>query len=185
MASAVASFSISTSCIGQCRSYDQSSDRWTARDSVSGQALARLRISNFPARRSGCRSTIIVRAEASEDSSSSVEIAAAVSGAIAVPVVAWSLYTLKTTGCGLPPGPAGSLGAVEGVSYLAILGLVGWSVYTKVKTGSGLPNGPYGALGAVEGMAYLTLLAAIVVFGLQLADFGFIPPPVPGEQCFG
>ena len=88
-------------------------------------------------------------------------------------------------GCGLPPGPAGSLGAVEGVSYLAILGLVGWSVYTKVKTGSGLPNGPYGALGAVEGMAYLTLLAAIVVFGLQLADFGFIPPPVPGEQCFG
>jgi hypothetical protein len=106
-------------------------------------------------------------------------------GLIAVPVVAWSLYTLKTTGCGLPPGPGGSIGALEGVSFLVVFGVVGWSVYTKVKTGSGLPSGPFGLLGAVEGLSYLTILAILAVFGLQFLDYGFIPGPVPGEQCFG
>lgn len=119
------------------------------------------------------------------DSSSASSLAAIASGLVANPVVAWSLYTLKTTGCGLPPGPAGSIGALEGVSYLAILGIIGWSVYTKVKTGSGLPSGPFGLLGAVEGLSYLTVLGIAVVFGLQYLDYGYIPGPVPGEQCFG
>lgn len=44
----------------------------------------------------------------------------------------WSEYTLKTTGCGLPAGPGGLLGALEGISYLFVVGLVGFSVYTKV-----------------------------------------------------
>jgi hypothetical protein len=41
-------------------------------------------------------------------------IVAAAAGLAANPVVLWSLYTLKTTGSGLPPGPAGLLGAAEG-----------------------------------------------------------------------
>jgi len=41
-------------------------------------------------------------------------------------------------------GPGGLLGALEGISYLFVVGLVGWSVFTKVKTGSGLPAGPGG-----------------------------------------
>ncbi|KAL4565447.1 hypothetical protein LXL04_029542 [Taraxacum kok-saghyz] len=41
-------------------------------------------------------------------------------GLIANPVIGWSLYTLKTTRCGLPPGPGGSIGALEGVSYLVV-----------------------------------------------------------------
>ncbi|KAL4572449.1 hypothetical protein LXL04_019226 [Taraxacum kok-saghyz] len=49
-------------------------------------------------------------------------------GLIANPVIGWSLYTLKTTGCGLPPGPGGSIGALEGVSYLVVVGIVGWSL---------------------------------------------------------
>jgi hypothetical protein len=92
---------------------------------------------------------------------------------------------LKTTGCGLPPGPGGAIGAAEGVSYLVILGTVAWSTYTKVKTGSGLPSGPAGLLGAVEGLSYLSLLAILVVFGLQYLDLGFIPGPVPSDMCFG
>jgi hypothetical protein len=28
-------------------------------------------------------------------------------------------------------------------------------------------------------------LAILTVFGLQFLDYGFIPGPVPGEQCFG
>ncbi|CAM6124496.1 unnamed protein product [Calypogeia fissa] len=119
------------------------------------------------------------------DSIGAVGVGAIVGGLVCNPVVGFSLYTLKTTGCGLPPGPGGSIGAIEGVSYLVILGVIGWSIYTKVKTGSGLPQGPFGLLGAVEGISYLTLLAIVVVFGLQALDFGFIPGPLPGKECFG
>ncbi|KAK7406682.1 hypothetical protein VNO78_08311 [Psophocarpus tetragonolobus] len=114
-----------------------------------------------------------------------VEKAAIGGGLISTPVIAWSLYTLKTTGCGLPPGPGGSIGALEGVSYLVVVAIVGWSLYTKAKTGSGLPNGPLGLLGAVEGLSYLALLAIALVFALQYLDKGYIPGPLPADQCFG
>ncbi|KAK9749835.1 hypothetical protein RND81_02G154100 [Saponaria officinalis] len=113
------------------------------------------------------------------------QIAAIGGGLISTPVIGWSLYTLKTTGCGLPPGPGGSIGALEGVSYLVVVGIIGWSLYTKAKTGPGLPNGPFGLLGAVEGLSYLSLLAILVVFGLQFYETGSIPGPLPGDQCFG
>ncbi|CAL9174453.1 unnamed protein product [Musa hybrid cultivar] len=114
-----------------------------------------------------------------------LEIAVAAGGLLSCPVIGVSLYTLKTTGCGLPPGPGGSFGAAEGVSYLVVAGIVGWSLYTKTKTGSGLPAGPYGLLGAAEGLSYLAALAVIVVFGLQFLERGYIPGPLPGDQCFG
>ncbi|KAJ6732928.1 hypothetical protein OIU74_004810 [Salix koriyanagi] len=114
-----------------------------------------------------------------------VEKVAIAGGLVSTPVIAWSLYTLKTTGCGLPPGPGGSIGALEGVSYLAVVGIIGWSLYTKAKTGSGLPGGPSGLLGAVEGLSYLSLIAILVVFGLQFLDKGSIPGPLPSDQCFG
>lgn len=121
----------------------------------------------------------------STSSGTALETAAIAGGLVSNPVIGWSLYTLKTTGCGLPPGPGGSIGALEGVSYLIVVGIISWSLYTKAKTGSGLPNGPYGLLGAVEGLSYLALLAILVVFGLQFLDRGYIPGPVPGDQCFG
>ncbi|OMO84346.1 hypothetical protein COLO4_22099 [Corchorus olitorius] len=123
--------------------------------------------------------------ETSESGDGVVAKAAIAGGLVANPVIAWSLYTLKTTGCGLPPGPGGSIGALEGVSYLVVVGIVGWSLYTKAKTGSGLPNGPFGLLGAVEGLSFLSLLAILVVFGLQFFQTGSIPGPLPSDQCFG
>ena len=123
--------------------------------------------------------------ETSESGNGVIEKAAIAGGLVANPVIAWSLYTLKTTGCGLPPGPGGSIGALEGVSYLVVVGIVGWSLYTKAKTGSGLPNGPFGLLGAVEGLSFLSLLAILVVFGLQFFPNGSIPGPLPSDQCFG
>ncbi|XWS33748.1 hypothetical protein CRYUN_Cryun22dG0110100 [Craigia yunnanensis] len=92
-------------------------------------------------------------------------------GLVANPVIAWSLYTLKTTGCGLPPGPGGSIGALEGVSYLVVVGIVGWSLYTITKTGSGLPNGPFGLLGAVEGLSFLSLLAILGCSSFRTVPF--------------
>jgi hypothetical protein len=130
------------------------------------------------------RRVITCKAEPS-GGNSTLELAAGAAGLASSAVVAWSLYTLKTTGCGLPPGPGGALGAAEGVSYLVVAGLVGWSATTKVRTGSGLPAGPYGLLGAAEGVAYLTIAAIAVVFGLQFLQQGSIPGPLPSEQCFG
>lgn len=119
--------------------------------------------SRVPSRVSSLR---VVSQQTSETSEiGTAGVAAIAAGFIANPVVAWSLYTLKTTGCGLPPGPGGVIGAVEGVSYLVVVATIAWSSYTKVKTGSGLPSGPSGLLGAVEGLSYLSLLAILVVFG--------------------
>lgn len=44
-------------------------------------------------------------------------------------------------GCGLPPGPGGALGALEGVSYVTLLGVVAWSIGMKATTSKGLPPG--------------------------------------------
>ncbi len=68
-------------------------------------------------------------------------------------------------------------GALEGLSYLQLLGLVGWSIYTKVKTGKGLPAGPSGLIGAAEGLSYLTVLVAVGVFGIELVTKGSLPGP--------
>ena len=43
-------------------------------------------------------------------------LAASVLGLASQPVMWWSLFTLKTTGCGLPAGPFGLIGAAEGIS---------------------------------------------------------------------
>jgi hypothetical protein len=36
-------------------------------------------------------------------------------------IIGWSVFTKSKTGSGLPAGPSGLLGAVEGVSYLSLL----------------------------------------------------------------
>ncbi|XAR57890.1 hypothetical protein NMG60_11026177 [Bertholletia excelsa] len=143
---------------------------------------------NVPLSRVSSLSPLKVSAKAkdtSEGGGDVVEKLAIAGGLVSAPVIGWSLYTLKTTGCGLPPGPGGSIGALEGVSYLVVVGIVAWSIYTKAKTGSGLPNGPFGLLGAVEGVSYLALVAIVVVFGLQFFESGSIPGPLPSDQCFG
>ena len=113
------------------------------------------------------------------------QTAALVVGGISTPVVLWSEFTLQTTGCGLPPGPGGTLGALEGVSYLAVVAVLALSVKTKVQTGSGLPAGPGGALGAVEGLVFLAVLAGVVVGALTIAETGSLPSPLPDARCFG
>lgn len=111
-------------------------------------------------------------------------------GVTALPIVAWSEATLFTTGCGLPAGPGGVLGAAEGISYLVLLGLVGLSVYKKVTTGSGLPAGPKGLVGATEGVAYLLLALGLAEGVYIYFKFGSLPDsgmpqavPPPGSRC--
>ena len=55
-------------------------------------------------------------------------------GTFASLVTLYSEFTLKTTGCGLPAGPFGLVGLVEGLSYLGVTGIFAYSIVTKVKT---------------------------------------------------
>ncbi|EOD13085.1 hypothetical protein EMIHUDRAFT_212793 [Emiliania huxleyi CCMP1516] len=105
--------------------------------------------------------------------------AAAVLGLCSQPIMWWSLYTLKTTGCGLPAGPFGLLGAAEGISYLVVIGFVAAALLSKATSGSGLPAGPGGLLGAAEGLSFLTAIAGLVVLGFQFQDYGYLPEAVP------
>lgn len=104
-----------------------------------------------------------------------------VAGIVAASIMGYSEAVLFRTGCGLPAGPLGLVGAAEGVSYLGVVGLVGFSVYTKIRTGSGLPSGPSGVLGAAEGLSYLVLTAGAVVLLSQVTNYGYIPNAVPME----
>ena len=111
--------------------------------------------------------------------------AASILGLASQPIMWWSLYTLKTTGCGLPAGPFGLIGAAEGVSYLVVIGFIASSLLSKVTSGSGLPAGPGGLLGLAEGLSFLTGIAGLAVLGFQLNDYGFLPEAVPtvGGLC--
>lgn len=104
----------------------------------------------------------------------------------ALPIVAYSEYILGTTGCGLPPGPYGLLGAMEGVSYLVLAGIVAVSVYVKATTGKGLPPGPANLLGAAEGISYLLLLLGLADAAYVFKIYGSLPSAVPveGGRCF-
>lgn len=104
----------------------------------------------------------------------------------ALPIVGYSEYVLLTSGCGLPPGPYGLLGAAEGISYLVVAAIVLLSVFSKVKTGSGLPEGPGKLLGASEGVAFLLAFAGVAIAGYTFYKFGSLPSgiPTPGDRCF-
>ncbi|KAL7524779.1 hypothetical protein ACHAWF_001079 [Thalassiosira exigua] len=108
-----------------------------------------------------------------------------VAGVFASLVMMYSESVLFRTGCGLPAGPLGLVGAAEGVSYLGAVGLVGFSLFAKVRTGSGLPAGPGGILGAAEGLAYLAAFAGVCVLVAQITNYGYIPNAVPidGGMC--
>lgn len=75
---------------------------------------------------------------ASSESDDKLYTTLGATGLVANAICDYSLYVLKTTGCGLPAGPFGLVGAAEGVSYLSVVGILGWSLFTKVKTGSGM-----------------------------------------------
>ena len=57
-----------------------------------------------------------------------------ITGIVASLIMLYSESVLFQTGCGLPAGPLGLVGAAEGVSYLGVVGLVAFSLFTKFRT---------------------------------------------------
>uniref|UniRef100_A0A7S0ZCU9 Uncharacterized protein n=1 Tax=Timspurckia oligopyrenoides TaxID=708627 RepID=A0A7S0ZCU9_9RHOD len=115
------------------------------------------------------------------ENASSIEKAIIGSSALAIPVFTASVVHVGITGCGLPPGPSGIYGGLEGIAFLIIAGIIGYSVTNKIKTGSGLPSGPYALVGASEGISYLLLLIYIVEFAYYALAKG---APPGGPQCY-
>lgn len=81
---------------------------------------------------------LILRSSPSDDEwnelSESDQILLGSLGTFAAIVVGYSEFTLKTTGCGLPAGPFGIYGLIEGLSYLGVTGIAAYATVTKVKT---------------------------------------------------
>lgn len=102
-------------------------------------------------------------------------------GTVASLIMLYSEFVLKTTGCGLPAGPLGLVGAIEGLSYLSVTALVLFSLYSKITTGKGLPAGPKGILGAAEGLSFFAIVFGLFVLSFQVIDYGYIPNAVPME----
>jgi len=48
---------------------------------------------------------------------------------ISQPIVWVSLYSVATTGGGLPEGPYGLIGGIEGLAYLAVVGWAGVGIF--------------------------------------------------------
>lgn len=129
-----------------------------------------------PVRSPARRRTIIACAADGEEAPYT---AAAAAGLVANPVMWVSLYSVATTGGGLPAGPFGLVGAVEGISYLVVVGFVGAALYSKVTTGSGLPAGKGGLLGAAEGLSFLSILAGIGVLLNLVGQESCVPNALP------
>ena len=104
-----------------------------------------------------------------------------ISGTVTALIVLYSEYTLSQTGCGLPAGPGGIYGAIEGLSYLEVAGIFILSLINKVTTGSGLPAGRMGMLGAAEGLSFIAVFAGVGVLAYQMIHYGYIPNAVPME----
>jgi hypothetical protein len=152
---------------------------------IPGKSLTTAGSRYFPVH-SNSRGFFVIQAQGDDNTetasmSESDQSLLGVTGTIAALVTLYSEFVLKTTGCGLPAGPFGLVGGVEGLSYLGVTGIAAYSLYTKIKTGSGLPAGPKGLLGAAEGLAYLAIVAGLVVLALQVSNYGYIPNAVPGE----
>ena len=115
---------------------------------------------------------------------------AGILGTIASIVVLRSEFVLKTTGCGLPAGPFGIVGALEGISYL---GVVATSVAAAISYFSSSDDDDESNSNSnviIAGRLAVSLSCTAIVFGIavlafQLTDYGYIPNAVPmeGAMC--
>eukprot|EP00536_Pseudo-nitzschia_multiseries_P014898 jgi/Psemu1/298853/fgenesh1_pm.784_\ len=96
-------------------------------------------------------------------------------GTVASIVVLRSEFVLKTTGCGLPAGPFGVVGAIEGISYLGVVATCATAIIDYFSSDSS--ESPKGTVRAARRIATSLSFAAVV----SLTDYGYIPNAVPME----
>eukprot|EP00586_Coscinodiscus_wailesii_P016869 CAMPEP_0172509224 /NCGR_PEP_ID=MMETSP1066-20121228/218428_1 /TAXON_ID=671091 /ORGANISM="Coscinodiscus wailesii, Strain CCMP2513" /LENGTH=132 /DNA_ID=CAMNT_0013287599 /DNA_START=382 /DNA_END=780 /DNA_ORIENTATION=+ len=92
-------------------------------------------------------------------------------GLVSQPIVWASLYSVATSGAGLPAGPLGLLGAVEGVSYLVVVVLVARKLL--------LSDSSSGTIKTAETLSLFSLGISLLVVTNLVADQGCIPNAKP------
>jgi len=105
-------------------------------------------------------------------------------GSIASIVVLRSEFVLKTTGCGLPAGPFGIVGAVEGLSYLGVVAtclttVIGY--FSTEDAGSSGGENKDIATTVATALSFTAVGIGVAVLAFQLTDYGYIPNAVPME----
>ena len=92
-------------------------------------------------------------------------------GVISQPIVWISLYFVATTGGGVPEGPFGIFGAVEGLAYLSVVGLVFRRIINSKKSS--------GLLERAENLSIITLGGSLLVLASLISKQGCIPNAKP------
>lgn len=113
--------------------------------------------------------------EGEQDLSPTLEVLGAV-GLGAQPIVWVSLFFVATTGAGLPAGPFGLLGALEGISYLIVVGLFASSALGNFED-SGSPSNDL--LTRAKRVSLTTIIAALLTFASLVVNQGCIPNAKP------
>jgi len=101
-------------------------------------------------------------------------------GTIASIVVLYSEFVLKTTGCGLPAGPFGMVGAVEGVSYLGVVATCATAAVDYFSE-NGVEGSDNITRRIATALGVTAAVVGIVVLVLQVTNYGYIPNAVPME----
>ncbi|GFH52694.1 hypothetical protein CTEN210_09170 [Chaetoceros tenuissimus] len=95
------------------------------------------------------------------------------SGYLSIPIVGTSLFTLATTGAGLPAGPFGMIGGVEGISYLVVLGFAVSSILKMIS------NNNTEKISTVEKISLGTIILGLLILLSLVADQGCVPNAKP------
>jgi len=101
-------------------------------------------------------------------------------GSVASIVVLYSEFVLKTTGCGLPAGPFGLVGAVEGVSYLGVVATCA-AAAVDYFSDDGLERSDNPSRRLATALGLSAAVVGIAVLAFQALDYGYIPNAVPME----
>ena len=93
-------------------------------------------------------------------------------GLVAQPIVWISLYFVATTGAGLPSGPFGLLGGLEGIAYLVIVGLLGSLLRKQV-------SGESDNISLSEKLSLFTVIGALLTLLSLVIQQGCVPNAKP------
>jgi hypothetical protein len=107
------------------------------------------------------------KSDGEENSENGIDNLLGSKGVISQPIVWISLYFVATTGGGVPEGPFGIFGAVEGLAYLSVVGLVFRRIINSKKSS--------GLLEIAENLSIITLGASLLVLASLISKQGCIP----------
>ena len=103
---------------------------------------------------------------------------AGISAIACQPVVWISLYYVANTGAGLPAGPFGIIGAVEGISYLVVLAFATKKLFFSNSSQDDDTNSPQ-VVAAAEILSLATLILSLLILANLVTAQGCVPNAKP------